>query len=135
MLILFTPINFEKKFDTSYAPIQQDTSLIASIKRGEVVYEDFCMQCHMATGKGIPGTFPPLAQADFLLKNREKAIKAVKFGLKGEIKVNGATYNSIMAPLGLYDDEVADVMNYILNSWDNQSSQMVTEKEVAQIEK
>ncbi|WP_241652567.1 hypothetical protein [Leeuwenhoekiella marinoflava] len=31
------------------------------------------MQCHMATG-----TFPPLAQADFLLENRIKAIKAIK---------------------------------------------------------
>ncbi|MEH6656461.1 hypothetical protein [Leeuwenhoekiella marinoflava] len=36
------------------------------------------MQCHMATGEGIPGTFPPLAQAEFLLENRIKAIKAIK---------------------------------------------------------
>ncbi|WP_236638789.1 c-type cytochrome [Leeuwenhoekiella aestuarii] len=137
ILLLFVCIQNkpEKTFSANYISIQQDTLLTASMKRGKVVYEDFCMQCHMETGEGIPGTFPPLAQADFLLENRVKAIKAVKYGLKGEVKVNGAIYTSIMAPLGLYDDEVADVMNYILNSWNNTSSKMVTEKEVAQIEK
>ncbi|WP_262490530.1 hypothetical protein [Leeuwenhoekiella marinoflava] len=40
-----------------------------------------------------------------------------------------------MTPLGLYDDEVADVMNYILNSWGNTSSKRITEKKVALIEK
>ena len=35
-----------------------------------------------------------------------------------------------MANLGLYEDEVADVMNYILNNWGNSSDKMVTEEEV-----
>ena len=115
--------------------VQKDTTLAQSIKRGSAVYEEFCMQCHLETGLGVAGTFPPLAKADYLMQNREAAIKAVKFGLKGKIKVNGNTYNNIMAPLGLYDDEVADVMNYILNTWGNKSKEIVTEESVSKVKK
>ncbi|MFI8379809.1 c-type cytochrome [Leeuwenhoekiella sp. NPDC079379] len=111
-----------------------DTVLTNSIKRGAILYEDFCMQCHMAQGEGIKGTFPPLAHADYLLKNRQASISAVKYGLKGKIIVNGTPYNSIMPGLGLYDDEVTDVMNYIFNSWGNEAD-IVTEEEVSKISK
>ena len=40
-----------------------------------------------------------------------------------------------MMPMGLTDDEVADVMNYITNSWGNKNDKMVTEEEVAAIGK
>ncbi len=108
-------------------------SLKESMERGKEVYENFCTQCHLPTGEGVPGVYPPLAQADYL-KKRSAAIYAVKFGLKGAITVNGQTYNSLMPPPGLYDNEVADVMNYILNTWGNKSEKMVTEKEVSAVE-
>ena len=106
-----------------------DSTLTKSIKRGAIIYADFCVQCHMENGDGVRNTYPPLAKADFLLTNKQESIKAIKYGLKGKITVNGAIYNSIMPPLGLYDDEVADVMNYISNSWGN-TSKLVTEKDV-----
>ncbi len=115
--------------------IQQDPELKESIERGAVIYEDFCVTCHLASGEGLKGTFPPLAKSDYLLNNREASIRGIKYGQKGEIIVNGEKYNSFMAPLGLSDDEVADVMNYILNSWGNTSDKMVTEKEVSKVEK
>jgi len=34
---------------------------------------------------------------------------------------------------GLEDEEIADVMNYILHSWGNTSDRMVTPKEVSTI--
>lgn len=104
--------------------------LAESIKRGKTVYEDFCMQCHLPTGEGVASVYPPLAKADYLLKNRKASIHAVKYGLKGEITVNEQVYNSVMPAPGLYDDEVADVMNYILNSWGNKNPKMITEAEV-----
>ncbi|AWW32565.1 cytochrome c [Echinicola strongylocentroti] len=113
-------------------PPQDD--LKASIKRGEEVYKDFCITCHMPDGKGVEGTFPPLAGADFLLEKRKESIHAIKYGLSGKISVNGQTYNNTMTNLRLYDDEVADVMNYILNTWGNKSTKKVTEKEVKNIE-
>ena len=114
--------------------IQQDPKK-KSIERGSLVYEDFCVTCHLASGEGLTGTFPPLAKSDYLMNNREASIRGIKYGQKGEITVNGKKYNSFMAPQGLSDDEVADVMNYILNSWGNTSDKMVTEEEVAKIEK
>ncbi|MBJ7880817.1 cytochrome c [Gelidibacter salicanalis] len=102
--------------------------------RGAVVYEDFCMNCHMPNGEGVPKAFPPLAKADYLMNKRLESIKAVKYGLSGEITVNGVVYNSTMAALGLSDSEVADVMNFVLNSWGNDDGKIVTAAEVSKIE-
>src|SRR6056297_904521 len=113
----------------------QDTELKQSMARGNEIYADFCVSCHLQKGEGVPYTFPPLAKSDYLKANRENSIKAIKYGLQGEITVNGVTYNSAMMGLGLEDDEVADVMNYISNSWGNTSESMVTEEEVARIKK
>jgi len=113
----------------------QDPKLEASIERGSEIYADFCVTCHMENGEGIAYTFPPLANSDYLLQNREGSIKGVKYGRRGELIVNGITYNNTMAPLGLEDEEVADVMNYILNSWGNSSSEIVTLDEVEAVTK
>ncbi|HEA31202.1 MAG TPA: cytochrome c [Leeuwenhoekiella sp.] len=112
----------------------QDTTLQNSMKRGASLYSDFCMQCHMAEGTGVAGTFPPLAKSDYLTEKTIKSIKAVKYGLQGKIMVNGESYQSAMPKPGLYDDEVADVMNYILNSWGNEHSEIITEEQVSSIE-
>ena len=113
----------------------ENKDLEESIKRGKLVYEDFCITCHLPNGQGVENVYPPLAKADFLMKNREASIKGIKYGQKGEIIVNGKTYNGYMAPLGLYDDEVADVMNYITNNWGNKNDKMITETEVSKIKK
>ncbi len=101
-----------------------------SMARGSSLYEELCMNCHLPSGEGVPGSFPPLAGSDYLLENRTASIRAVKYGQEGEITVNGATYNGRMAAPGLTDEEVADVMNYILNAWGNASEEMVTVQEV-----
>ena len=114
---------------------QQTTTLEESIKRGHEIYVDFCMQCHLENGKGVENTFPPLANSDYLINNREASIRGIKYGQQGEITVNGKTYNGVMASQGLYDEEIADVMNYITNSWGNKNDKIVTKKEVASINK
>ena len=114
--------------------LYQQKPLEQSIADGEEIYTDFCLQCHMANGKGVPGSFPPLANSDYL-NNIEQSIHAIKFGLKGPITVNGKSYNSNMISQGLDDEEIADVMNYILRSWGNESSTIVTEEKVASIQK
>jgi mono/diheme cytochrome c family protein len=79
--------------------------------------------------------FPPLYLSNWLKDMRTESIKAVKYGQKGEIEVNGVTYNGVMVPMGLSDQEVADVMNYVMNSWGNTQNAMVTEAEVKTVEK
>jgi len=107
--------------------------LAESIKRGKEVYLDMYVTCHLPNGKGVPKIYPPLAKSDYLMEKKEESIRAIKYGMKGEVVVNGVTYNQIMSPLGLLDDEVADVMNYISNSWGNEADRMFTEKEVAKV--
>ncbi|PKQ45222.1 cytochrome C [Confluentibacter flavum] len=105
------------------------------MKRGSDIYQDFCITCHMGNGEGLAGAFPPLAKSDYLMNHRAKSIHAIKYGLQGEITVNGKKYNGLMAYQGLTDEEVADVMNYITNSWGNKNNMMVTVKEVSEIKK
>lgn len=91
-----------------------------SIERGKNLYEDLCLRCHSPDGNGVKGVYPPLAKSDFLFTHIKESIIAVKQGgIEGEIVVNGVVYDSQMENMGLYSDEVADVMNYILNSWGN----------------
>ncbi len=123
--------NEKKKMDT--AQNQESLKLEASIKRGKIVYSDMCITCHLADGKGVFKAFPPLADSDYLKANQSESIKGVKKGMSGEMVVNGVTYNSVMAPLGLYDDEVADVMNYINNSWGNDIDNFVTPDKVSKL--
>lgn len=113
----------------------QTDPLKKSIERGSEIYTDFCISCHLPNGNGVERIYPPLAKSDYLMKNREASIKGIKYGQEGEIIVNGKKYNSNMAALGLSDNEVADVMNYITNSWGNKNDKMVTEDEVSKIKK
>ena len=100
---------------------------------GKEIYADFCIQCHGANGKGDGIKIPPLAGSDWLIKKRKESIHAVKFGQSGEIFVNKIKFNNVMPVMGLSNQEVADVMNYIMNSWGNKQKKKVTEKEVAEI--
>lgn len=97
----------------------QTNDLLASKARGKEVYSEVCMTCHLANGKGTPGAFPPLANSDYLLKSRKEIIHTVKYGLSGPITVNGQKYDNVMPSPGLSDKEIADVLNYISNSWGN----------------
>jgi mono/diheme cytochrome c family protein len=97
---------------------------------GKEIYIDFCIRCHGANGKGDALNIPPLAGSDWLTKKRKQSLHAVKFGQNGEIVVNKKKFNNNMPPMGLSNQEVADVMNYVMNSWGNKQVKKVTEEEV-----
>ena len=114
--------------------LYQKKPLEQSITDGEEIYQDFCVQCHLDTGEGVSGVFPPLAKSDYLINNIEMSIRGLKYGLSGPIVVNGEEYNGLMQDQGLYDIEIADVMNYILNSWGNEFKEVITAERVTNIE-
>lgn len=113
--------------------LYQNKSLEQSISDGREIYQDFCLQCHLDNGQGVSGVFPPLAKSDYLFKNIDLSIKGIKYGLQGPIVVNGEEYNGVMQNQGLDDEEIADVMNYILNNWGNKFEEMITLERVANI--
>lgn len=94
------------------------------VNKGKQVYAKLCVACHQATGLGIPGAFPPLAKSDYLNKDVNRAIKGVVKGLKGPIVVNGVKYNGVMPPAVLSDQEIADALTYVYNSWGNNKTKV-----------
>jgi nitrite reductase (NO-forming) len=94
------------------------------IELGQVVYETNCIACHQADGAGIVGAFPPLAASDYLNADLNRAIDTVLHGLQGEVTVNGTVYNNLMPSLGLSDEQVANVLTYVLNQWENQGAEV-----------
>ena len=80
--------------------VQNFNTKSQDFSEGKDIYNDFCIQCHMANGKGVPKVFPPLAKSDYLKNYRIESIKAIKYGLSGEITVNGEKYNTAMASQG-----------------------------------
>ena len=119
---------------TSILFAQKDV-LAASIEKGELIYKKNCVICHSKKGTGKGKRIPPLAQSDYLIDHREESIRAVKYGLEGEITVNGVVYDKVMKAVNLSDQEIADVMNYIMNTWGNQSDDIVTPDEVSAFQK
>ena len=113
--------------------LYQKKPLEQSIADGKEIYNDFCVQCHLDNGEGVSGVFPPLARSDYLLSNVEMSIRGLKYGLSGPIVVNGEEYNGLMQNQGLDNLEIADVMNFILNNWGNESKEIITENQVANI--
>ena len=99
------------------------------LSRGRELYVKNCFICHQLNGQGTPGVFPPLAKSDYLLADRDRAIRVLCEGLSGEIVVNGRRYAGVMPPSILDDAETADVVSYVLNSWGNAGG-MVTADEV-----
>ncbi|MFD1550806.1 nitrite reductase, copper-containing [Putridiphycobacter roseus] len=101
------------------------------IESGQQIYMNTCFACHQASGEGVPNAFPPLAKSDYLNADIKRAIGIVVHGKTGKITVNGKAYNSVMTRQTLTDVEVADVLTYVYNSWDNNGTEvtpaMVTE--------
>ena len=110
----------------------QTFNLTKSIARGKEAYTANCQNCHMADGKGLPGAFPPLAKSSYLSKSTGELISYVLKGQSGEITVNGTVYNAAMpAQDYLTDEQIADIYNYVRNSWGNKSSLAITPEMVA----
>ena len=117
------------------ASLYQEKTKEESILAGEEIYQDFCLQCDLTTGVGVSGVFPPLKNSDYLINNIDKSIAGIKFGLKGEIVVNDEIYDGVMAKQGLDNEEIADVMNYILNQWWNSFDAEITTQQVSEVQK
>lgn len=107
------------------APVAPVASTIEErIKLGKQIYSQTCFACHQLEGQGLANAFPPLAKSDYLNEDVNRAIEIVLKGKTGEITVNGSKYNSVMTSQTLTDEEVANVLTYIYNNWDNNKSEV-----------
>jgi mono/diheme cytochrome c family protein len=99
------------------------------IELGKRLFTTVCALCHQATGQGIPAQFPPLARSDFLNSDKGRAIKILLNGLQGEVVVNGQRFNNSMPSFPLSNEDVANALTFVYNSFGN-SGQEVTPEEV-----
>ncbi len=114
---------------------QEGIDLNSPMMKGKAVYEGkgTCSVCHQMTGLGLPPAFPPLAKADYLLEDKDRAIRQTMYGASEAITVNETTYpGGVMTVIPLTDEEVKDVVNYILNSWGNDGGTVTLDEVKAQ---
>lgn len=93
------------------------------IAMGKGIYASTCQACHQADGKGIPGSFPPLAGSDYFASDPNKIVSAIKNGVSGKIRVNGKDYDGIMPKQTLSDRQISAVTTYVLNSFGNKGGE------------
>jgi mono/diheme cytochrome c family protein len=86
-----------------------------------------CAACHQATGRGLPNLFPPLAGSDYLNADKNRAIEIVLNGRQGEVVVNGTKFNNNMPAFPLTDQDVANVLTYVYNSFGNAGLEVTPE--------
>jgi mono/diheme cytochrome c family protein len=116
---------------TSAAPVAENGSA-----PGASTFTTNCASCHQAGGKGLAGSFPPLAGNPVVTGDPKTVIHIVKYGLSGKIMVGPDAYNGIMPPWGsqLSDAQIAGVVTYIRTSWGNKAS-AVTAADVSAVTK
>jgi len=103
------------------SPVQDE--LKESIERGKKVYETTCLPCHQSNGSGVPGMNPPLKQTKWVLGGKDTLINVILNGMDEEIEVDGDVYSNVMPPLAsLTDQQIADVLTYVRNSFGNKAS-------------
>ena len=100
------------------------------IRFGQRVYEANCMACHQVNGEGIPSAFPPLAKSDYLNANPLLGVDAIVKGLSGPIRVNNSNYDGVMPAMRLNDQDIANVITFVLNNWGNNGG-IVSAEDVA----
>jgi mono/diheme cytochrome c family protein len=94
------------------------------MKAGAVIFRDQCAACHTQAGTGIVQLFPRLAGAP--LTQQDDATSLVHVVLHGSRA--GATEYAPTAPAmpafdwKLDDQQIADVLTYVRNSWGNAAS-------------
>jgi mono/diheme cytochrome c family protein len=95
---------------------------------GKQVYIGKCAACHQANGLGLPGVFPPLADAEWVKDDPAILVNILLHGINGEMKVKGVSYKGAMPAWNMLSDaEIAAVSTYIRSDWGNKESAITEE--------
>jgi|GEM_PF-1910861 len=110
------------------------------VKDGAKLYKK-CAACHLKTGEGVPGSFPPINNRLLPLyrheAGREYLALVMAKGLSGKIEVDGVKYRGMMPGQKgvLKEDGIAVVLNYVLENFhqDIGDTKKFTTEEVKEI--
>lgn len=104
----------------------------AQMASGEKLYKSACIACHEADGSGAPRIYPPLPRnANLQSADASSALRIILDGAETVTTPRAPNKGSMPAYASkMSDQEIADVTNYIRNSWGN-AAPLVTADEVA----
>jgi len=95
------------------------------------VFTSLCQTCHGPDGNGVSALAPPLNGSNWVQGDKNKLIPIVLYGLTGPIKVAGKMYQSpeingdmpgIGANKEFSDEDIAQVLSFIRNAWNNKAT-------------
>lgn len=134
----FSPLVYDERFDPATMGSTGEKKAVDPRIAGARLYNQNCAQCHQPNGQGLPGAFPPLAGAEWVVGDEEVVIKILLHGLQGPIEVKGNTYNGVMPAFGLgsgfnwNDQRISEVLTFIRSEWGNEASP-ITAEQVTQV--
>jgi mono/diheme cytochrome c family protein len=97
----------------------------AVMANGKKIYGQYCLVCHMADGGGVPNMNPPLVKTSYVLGDKTRLIQVILNGLSTGEEIDGETYTNIMPPHNfLKDQEIADVLSFVRNSFGNKAGEI-----------
>ena len=114
------------------AVVADGFDLAASIGRGKAIYAVTCIVCHQANGNGLPPVFPPFNGSEFVTGDQRRLVAITLKGATGELTVKGTKFNGVLLAVDMQfpqlkdEAKLADVLNYISNSWDNKVGKPIT---------
>src|SRR5262249_1189762 len=93
------------------------------IARGKLLYGKYCISCHQVNGTGVPNMNPPLAKTEYVLGDKTRLIGILLNGLNEDVEINGEYYSNPMpSQAALKDQEIADILSFVRNSFGNKAS-------------
>jgi mono/diheme cytochrome c family protein len=101
-----------------------------SMKAGQAIYAHACIACHEGDGSGAPRIYPPLP-GNPLLQSADPAstLRIILDGAQSVTTPRAPNKGSMPAyAKELSDQQIADVTNYIRNSWGNAGSAVTAEQ-------
>ncbi|WP_227674516.1 cytochrome c [Psychrobacter jeotgali] len=93
--------------------------------RGAILYAEYCQICHRADGKGVPRIFPALdANSAVFSKNADSVLQITLGGGRMPETPHDRMAFTMPEFTNLSDADVAEVVNYVRNSWTNQAPEI-----------
>jgi len=101
---------------------------VERIEYGKRLYTITCVPCHQANAQGIPYRYPPLAESDYLNADKDRAIQVLVNGRQGPIMVNGLGFTNSMPKFPLTDEQIANVLTYVYNTFGNSGKEVAPDE-------
>ena len=87
---------------------------------GEQLYTANCAKCHGREGEGFLKLYPPIQNSRYLKEDVSQFPCIIRYGLKGEIVIEGQTFNQIMPAIQqLKLGEISDILQFLQSKWNH----------------